>query len=296
MCDWYFIPGTLYATATWNPFKLTLLGLIRQWSPMVFFCHLRCRGVQRVNRKLDIVIRLLRETLQISMDIHIENIFSFFFSIPECPQGFISKHNTCYKVHKTKKNRLDAFNTCRPNGYLVHIKSSAEQDAIAKVLNNTGVGNAWIGLSRNLQKQSFFNWTDDSPLEYETWAPAGPRNFGCVIMAEAYQHRWITDKCKKVYAFVCEYGGIFLIQFQIAINKVVKMFRHVVVEMKKKKKKKKNTTQKKYQWKDSATTSTTITDYYKLQLQFALSQFIPSTVSLACLNVVILFIIIICFV
>ena len=32
--------------------KITLLRLIRQWSPIVFFCYLRCRGVQRVNRKL----------------------------------------------------------------------------------------------------------------------------------------------------------------------------------------------------------------------------------------------------
>ena len=181
----------------------------------VFFCHWSCRGVQRVNRKLCIII----ETLQIGMEIH---TYFFLISVPECPKGFISKQNTCYKVHKTKKNRLDAFNTCRPNGYLVRIKSSAEQDAIAKVLNNTGVGNAWIGLSRNLQQQSFFNWTDDSPLEYEAWAPAGPGRFGCVMMAEAYQHRWITDKCKNVYAFVCEYGGIFLILFQIAI--IVRFF------------------------------------------------------------------------
>ena len=38
---------TLYATATWIPFKIALLWLIQQWSPIVFFCHLRCRAVQR---------------------------------------------------------------------------------------------------------------------------------------------------------------------------------------------------------------------------------------------------------
>ena len=27
-------------------------GAIRQWSPIVSFCNLRCRGVQPVNRKL----------------------------------------------------------------------------------------------------------------------------------------------------------------------------------------------------------------------------------------------------
>ena len=38
---------TLWATATWIPFKIPLLWLIQQWSPIVFFCHLRCRAVQR---------------------------------------------------------------------------------------------------------------------------------------------------------------------------------------------------------------------------------------------------------
>ena len=38
---------TLYATATWIPFKISLLWLIQQWGPIVFFCHLRCRVVQR---------------------------------------------------------------------------------------------------------------------------------------------------------------------------------------------------------------------------------------------------------
>ena len=41
---------TLYATATWNPFTLPVLWLIRQWVAIVFFCHLRWRGV-RANRK-----------------------------------------------------------------------------------------------------------------------------------------------------------------------------------------------------------------------------------------------------
>ena len=40
-----FVP--LHATATWIPFKIPLLWLIQQWSPIVFFYHLRCRAVQR---------------------------------------------------------------------------------------------------------------------------------------------------------------------------------------------------------------------------------------------------------
>ena len=31
----------------WNPFKIPLLWLIQQWSPIVFFCNLRCHAVQR---------------------------------------------------------------------------------------------------------------------------------------------------------------------------------------------------------------------------------------------------------
>ena len=37
----------LYAMATWISFKISLLWLIQQWSLIVFFCHLRCRVVQR---------------------------------------------------------------------------------------------------------------------------------------------------------------------------------------------------------------------------------------------------------
>ena len=41
---------TLYATATWIPFKIPLLCLIQQWIRIAFFCHLRCRAM--TNRKL----------------------------------------------------------------------------------------------------------------------------------------------------------------------------------------------------------------------------------------------------
>ena len=37
---------TVYATATWIPFKIPLPWLIQQRSPIVFFCYLRCRAVQ----------------------------------------------------------------------------------------------------------------------------------------------------------------------------------------------------------------------------------------------------------
>ena len=43
---------TLYATAMWSTFKITLLWIIWQWSPVVFLCHSRCSGVQFVNCKL----------------------------------------------------------------------------------------------------------------------------------------------------------------------------------------------------------------------------------------------------
>ena len=35
---------TLYAKATWIPFKIPPLWLIQQWSPIVFFYHLRCHA------------------------------------------------------------------------------------------------------------------------------------------------------------------------------------------------------------------------------------------------------------
>ena len=41
--------NTLYAKATWISFKIALLWLIQQEEPsLVFFCHLRCRAVQRL--------------------------------------------------------------------------------------------------------------------------------------------------------------------------------------------------------------------------------------------------------
>ena len=43
----------LYATATWISFKIALLCLIQQWSPIVFFCHLPCPVVQCVANSQD---------------------------------------------------------------------------------------------------------------------------------------------------------------------------------------------------------------------------------------------------
>ena len=47
----------MHAKAIWNLFKITLLGIIWWWSPIVFFCHLPWRGVQCVNCKLSSVLR-----------------------------------------------------------------------------------------------------------------------------------------------------------------------------------------------------------------------------------------------
>ena len=43
----------LYTMIMWNPFKIALLLLYQQRNPTVFLCHLHCRDVQCVNRKLN---------------------------------------------------------------------------------------------------------------------------------------------------------------------------------------------------------------------------------------------------
>ena len=43
----FLIVSLRFDTTTWIPFKIPLLWLIYQWNPIIFFCHLRCRAVQR---------------------------------------------------------------------------------------------------------------------------------------------------------------------------------------------------------------------------------------------------------
>ena len=50
VCDLHLVCHTM-----WNPFKIALLWLIRQWNLIVFFCHLHCHGgAQCLNRKLSL--------------------------------------------------------------------------------------------------------------------------------------------------------------------------------------------------------------------------------------------------
>ena len=46
--------ATLYATATWIPFKIPLPWLYQQWSLIVFFCHftLPCRSTRQIANPL----------------------------------------------------------------------------------------------------------------------------------------------------------------------------------------------------------------------------------------------------
>ncbi|XP_072282982.1 layilin isoform X1 [Pyxicephalus adspersus] len=147
-----------------------------------------------------------------------------------CKQG---TQKPCYKViyfHDTSRRLTfaEAQDECRRDGgYLIIIKSEAEQKFIQKLIQSiTGSdGDFWLGLRRNDDDtpnssdcQSLYTWVDGSKPTFWNWYVDEPScgSEVCVVMyyqpmaspgvGGPYMFQWNDDRCNMKNNFICKYS------------------------------------------------------------------------------------------
>ena len=127
-----------------------------------------------------------------------------------CPDGYSSFQDSCYKIYSTGKTNSEARSACTQEGsHLVDIKTQAEQDYLAGILDDVNSGEVWIGLTGSGEGAPLY-WTDGTPLDFDAWIPlGGGRNDGdggtCIRMNHWFNYRWGDKSCSTDYGYVCEF-------------------------------------------------------------------------------------------
>ncbi|KAM9299398.1 layilin [Gastrophryne carolinensis] len=148
----------------------------------------------------------------------------------------ICKHGTqkpCYKViyfHDTSRRLTfnEAQEECRRDGgYLLVIKTEAEQKLIQKLIQSLTAsdGDFWLGLRRDDNDfpnssdcQSLYTWVDGSKPSFWNWYVDEPScgSEVCVVMyyqpfaspgvGGPYMFQWNDDRCNMKNNFICKYS------------------------------------------------------------------------------------------
>ncbi|KAF1393298.1 hypothetical protein PFLUV_G00037280 [Perca fluviatilis] len=125
-------------------------------------------------------------------------------------------NNRCVKAFYNNQHltHSDAEMTCRkyPNGHLVSIHSDDERSQVecAMYRSTTGKAHYWIGYFRYSNGPfSYWGWTDDSQVDYSSWAPRQPdaslfnREY-CVEMNYWDWGLWNDAFCSQEKPYVCQ--------------------------------------------------------------------------------------------
>lgn len=98
------------------------------------------------------------------------------------------------------------FDCVAQGGHLVSIHDQATQDEVRNTAYGLLPGNWWIGLSDNALEGTFV-WTDDTPLDYTSWAGGEPNNAGgnenCAHLWDAAGGEWNDIPCSVPMNYVC---------------------------------------------------------------------------------------------
>jgi len=141
---------------------------------------------------------------------------------PRCDSewAYYNETNSCYKVYFNAKWN-DAEATCVSDGaHLASIHSGSENSFVA-ALSRTGLSSStphqtWIGLYTT-DKNTNWNWTDGSPVDFYNWAPSQPDHAGKENCVQLYsdnsewssESKWYEkynnyDCNEKVRAYTCK--------------------------------------------------------------------------------------------
>ena len=132
-----------------------------------------------------------------------------YISAP-CPVGWIlSLYGSCYKIssNELKSSRYKAQSACKDLGSsLVILNSLAKIQELIKRTNSQ----TWIGLKRDLEDNSSWQWVDGSRALYSYWWSGEPNNYNskedCVVM-NPHVGKWNDQGCWRFHSYVCESNG-----------------------------------------------------------------------------------------
>ncbi len=109
----------------------------------------------------------------------------------------------CFK----QRNFAEAEADCvLQGGHLASIHDQATQDEIVMGAYSLLGGEWWIGL-QDLVTEGSFEWTDSTPLDFETWSPGEPNNAGeedCAHLASWAGGLWNDIPCDVPAFYVCQ--------------------------------------------------------------------------------------------
>lgn len=87
----------------------------------------------------------------------------------------------------------------RKGSELAVIHSMKEHRAVADACKDE----CWIGGDRGSSKDGF-GWSDESPIDFENWAPEEPKTGLCMQTSGAPEHKWVGADCERSLPFVCQ--------------------------------------------------------------------------------------------
>jgi len=123
----------------------------------------------------------------------------------DCPKGWSSHGQKCYKLFQNKLSWYDAYFYCRrEGGNLVSVHSKAENEFVARL--DSDLWSLWLGAGRERISNTWL-WVDGSPFSFHNWRKNEPNNFdGIEDCLELWKddYVWNDNGCSKRMKFVCK--------------------------------------------------------------------------------------------
>ena len=134
----------------------------------------------------------------------IEANFPTASSEENCPFQFTLFQSSCYFISQNRHTREKAAEACEDlGGHLADITSEAEQNFLVDLMAKSGVGDAWFGLTYELNQKK---WSDGSKLEEAQWYKLHLNSETSCIRIQK-NGDWNDRKCKKEFRYICEREG-----------------------------------------------------------------------------------------
>ncbi|XP_055995966.1 macrophage mannose receptor 1-like isoform X2 [Ostrea edulis] len=128
-----------------------------------------------------------------------------------CGAGWVIYNQNCYYFGNGSKllSWFDARTTCNQMGAELASVHSQDEDnmLVGQYTKNKRMIDYWIGLN-DIEYNSKFVWTDGSLLDFVTWSPKEPNDYGggenCVTMPYWTGGKWNDDNCNMLKNFICK--------------------------------------------------------------------------------------------